>query len=633
MQPGEKGYDSLCSAIAHFARTNDGMEQRLISRFHAPSSTSDPGDTLHSLMTLYSVGHVVMADLDRPEKKGKLMQYIVQIASIFQRSKDPLIYSQQLAQDIIHFYLQTHAPSPPSCFCVPFLPNPGPPLLTAQPSSTQPTSTTPQPTPSTKRAEALKLAGNQLFKQNLFEEALTCYSEALQLHEDAIYHANRATALCSLHRFPEALVGLRRASRGHEPYPKAHARMGQCLASLSRHTEAMRAFEQAVRLDPNNSKFQEEFRAAQQHVSGDPFCAVTAVFSVGLPTQNFLLFLVSFLAIGVFAKIGCRNEEGDPVDWWIVLKAPRLSGEDDPDVAGGWAYYYIDSTTTSLKKSFSNLQDTTIGAFPQTLNQLYSAGNQSKTVGYMFYNDQPPGNFNASSSYGHTKGVTGFDATSAFWILHSVPRTFNPIHLGYYFRKDEVIYGQSAICLTLGTSMLNTLGSHLQYERPFVYESHMPEALEFVLPNILDAMHGQAVLGVGAKSILEVTTQGGVTMTGFAKNAAWGKDLDEDLIEPHLKIPMAWETWMRPYFSGFCPPEYAYKSVNVKNVQIDGISWKETQDHSKWGISLTESKPWVCIGGINRMASQRKRGGGAICYQNKRIWTFFNSIIATLEEC
>jgi hypothetical protein len=46
--------------------------------------------------------------------------------------------------------------------------------------------------------------------------------------------------------------------------------------------------------------------------------------------------------------------------------------------------------------------------------------------------------------------------------------------------------------------------------------------------------------------------------------------------------------------------------------------WPESKDHAKWGIG--EEADWVCVGDINRMISQEKRGGGAIAFQEQGLW-------------
>ena len=57
-----------------------------------------------------------------------------------------------------------------------------------------------------------------------------------------------------------------------------------------------------------------------------------------------------------------------------------------------------------------------------------------------------------------------------------------------------------------------------------------------------------------------------------------------------------------------------FTSVNIEDMQMGAgsplaITFKYTSDHSKWGISLTKDEPYVCVGDINRMQSQRARGG------------------------
>ena len=78
------------------------------------------------------------------------------------------------------------------------------------------------------------------------------------------------------------------------------------------------------------------------------------------------------------------------------------------------------------------------------------------------------------------------------------------------------------------------------------------------------------------------------------------------------------ETWMRPAMQSYCTPAQAYSVMNVKTLSMAGATWDEGQDHSKWAVSTSGAKPTVCIGGVNRMLSQRKRGGGTVCFA--RAW-------------
>ena len=56
-----------------------------------------------------------------------------------------------------------------------------------------------------------------------------------------------------------------------------------------------------------------------------------------------------------------------------------------------------------------------------------------------------------------------------------------------------------------------------------------------------------------------------------------------------------------------------------------------TRDHCKWGISCTGST--VCVGDINRMTSQKKRGGGTACIENPSLWKAIHALINSTDPC
>ena len=66
---------------------------------------------------------------------------------------------------------------------------------------------------------------------------------------------------------------------------------------------------------------------------------------------------------------------------------------------------------------------------------------------------------------------------------------------------------------------------------------------------------------------------------------------------------------------------------HIKSIQITDpeCTFSETLDHSKWAISV--NKDWVFIGDLNRMHSQKNRGGGGILIRNnKQLWKAFNKL-------
>ncbi len=48
---------------------------------------------------------------------------------------------------------------------------------------------------------------------------------------------------------------------------------------------------------------------------------------------------------------------------------------------------------------------------------------------------------------------------------------------------------------------------------------------------------------------------------------------------------------------------------------------------------MSSSVPVVCFGDINRMTSQFKRGGGATCINNEKIWKQFYSAVVSSDSC
>jgi len=81
---------------------------------------------------------------------------------------------------------------------------------------------------------------------------------------------------------------------------------------------------------------------------------------------------------------------------------------------------------------------------------------------------------------------------------------------------------------------------------------------------------------------------------------------------------------------------------------LTGYAWPYTKDHAKWAISEEDEErgvrtvalqdgtmladmegtvsDWVCVADINRMTSQERRGGGAICFHEPLLWHGLNEI-------
>jgi deoxyribonuclease-2 len=328
----------------------------------------------------------------------------------------------------------------------------------------------------------------------------------------------------------------------------------------------------------------------------------------------------------------CIGDSNSPVDWYVVLKFP-----------GGSGYAYTDSETVhlGLRKSPYELESATDGAVTHTLRQIYNDDDEEE-VGFAKYNDDDP-NDHAHGTGGHTKGVVGWEGETGFWLIHSVPRFPSFAKDGAYagLPDNELRYGQSMLCLSLDVATLDDVASQLLIGYPWVYDTNFPSKFEDSMPNMKKLSQGEKHGDYESHS-LAVRTLGGTSFRTFYKSPKWESFLYEEMVQQYYKTGMLWETWMNGINPdpSFCTPKYAYDSINVRRVSVTGHDWKETQDHSKWGIAKPKGGdsnepgiPLVCIGDINRQASQNHRGGGTTCIINDDLHEAFTGIITTADKC
>jgi len=314
-------------------------------------------------------------------------------------------------------------------------------------------------------------------------------------------------------------------------------------------------------------------------------------------------------------SVGCHNENGSPVDWFIVYKLPN-----------GNRYAYLDSNARNAFAMSRDQLNSNTGAVARTLQQVYSSSN-----GHLMYNDEDPSGTGAASNVGHSKGVLGFSSDGGFWLIHSVPRFPLKVKGGNSgsLPADETIYGQTFLCLTLSAPQLDKVGVQLQYNHVGIYDSNIA-SFASALPNVAAVISGTYIHTAGSNKVV-LNTAGGQQFTSYAKSAKWGRDLYADLVAADLGTSLRVESWMRPKLKSDCSG--TYHVVNVATVNIGGNTFSETQDHSKWAVSTNSGTNWACVGDINHMKSQFKRGGGTVCINDASVHNAFSSIIASAEDC
>jgi deoxyribonuclease-2 len=210
----------------------------------------------------------------------------------------------------------------------------------------------------------------------------------------------------------------------------------------------------------------------------------------------------------------------------------------------------------------------------------------------------------------------------AFWLLHSWPKYADP------GATDEPtpIYGQTFLCLALDMSSASKIAAQMaNHQEPQVYLPRIPETLDKSDPLYLLTQPLNPNPPADS-NVLDVRSRGGLAFKVLAKNRKWGTDLKKDfwndLVGPALGDDMNVETWIRGKIPPVLDSDGIHKTFDVKFIDLRKLgaqyTWPETQDHAKWGI--TKTRNWICVGDINRMVSQEKRGGGTIAFQDQKLW-------------
>ncbi len=318
-------------------------------------------------------------------------------------------------------------------------------------------------------------------------------------------------------------------------------------------------------------------------------------------------------------NISALDENGKAVDWWFAYKVPKLAKDATEPAAVGYEYVYYDTNVGKVVKSPYLLTDGK-GALDLTLNSVYD--NPAETTGWILYNDEMPADAKRKdrSSFGHTKGVIAFDTDTktAFWLLHSWPKFADPGAK----EMPTPIYGQTFLCLSLDIATASQIAAQMNdHQEPQVYLPRVPATLDKNDPIYL--LSQKVTPNPPAEAgVIDCKTRGGLAFKVIAKNREWGKDFWNDLVGPTLGSDIDVESWIRGKIPPVLDSDGIHKTFDVKYIDLSPLgvpwTWPETHDHAKWGISVDSD--WVCVGDINRMVSQEKRGGGTIAFQDAKLW-------------
>jgi len=114
-------------------------------------------------------------------------------------------------------------------------------------------------------AENWKNQGNQAFQKGQHQEAIKCYSKAIDIDgNNHVYYTNRATAYASVEEWEKCLTDSNKAIAIKNDWVKGYFRKGQALVGLKQYEEGYVAYKKAVELDPKNEDITGRMKEAEQ---------------------------------------------------------------------------------------------------------------------------------------------------------------------------------------------------------------------------------------------------------------------------------------------------------------------------------------------------------------------------------
>ncbi|XP_062419403.1 deoxyribonuclease-2-beta isoform X2 [Pungitius pungitius] len=274
--------------------------------------------------------------------------------------------------------------------------------------------------------------------------------------------------------------------------------------------------------------------------------------------------------------ISCKNEAGEPVDWFIIYKLPRYKiGE----IGSGVDYMYLDSSVGSWQLSKFTINSSQ-GAIGNTLNQLYMGkAYKSNSSVYALYNDGPP-ILDYIKGYGHTK------------------------------EKQMV------------------------YLYPRFYNCSVPAAFMADLPQLAKLCEGAKPPLPSDKRVEQLFSLQGDKFVYFVKSEHFVDDIYTGWVAQALDADLLVESWQRQGHelpSNCSLPKHA---LNTKRIRIPGsVPFQSYDDHSKWCVSLSYEDQVTCLGDLNRAKAQMWRGGGLVCTFNPLIYKAFRQVVDWYIGC
>eukprot|EP00658_Telonema_sp_P-2_P011834 TRINITY_DN14532_c0_g1_i1.p1 TRINITY_DN14532_c0_g1~~TRINITY_DN14532_c0_g1_i1.p1 ORF type:complete len:596 (-),score=219.51 TRINITY_DN14532_c0_g1_i1:314-2062(-) len=128
-------------------------------------------------------------------------------------------------------------------------------------------------------AQEAKAKGNAAFSAGNFEEAVKHYSDAIG-HDasDHVFYSNRSACLSSLNRYDEALADANKCIELKPDFAKGYSRKGAALHGQNKLQEAHGAYEEGLKIDPENAALKKGMADVRAAGSADGTASILNMF-------------------------------------------------------------------------------------------------------------------------------------------------------------------------------------------------------------------------------------------------------------------------------------------------------------------------------------------------------------------
>ncbi|XP_059485534.1 stress-induced-phosphoprotein 1 [Neocloeon triangulifer] len=117
----------------------------------------------------------------------------------------------------------------------------------------------------------LKEKGNAALADEKFTDAIDFYTRAIELDpSNHVLYSNRSAAHAKAGQHFQALEDAQKTVSLKPDWPKGYSRKGSALVYVNRFDDAIEAYEEGLKLDPNNKQLQEGLEVAKKEAQQDP---------------------------------------------------------------------------------------------------------------------------------------------------------------------------------------------------------------------------------------------------------------------------------------------------------------------------------------------------------------------------